>query len=87
MDVVVVAAAAAVSTLAHEPAPSVATKNRKSIIRTTIYCVAMYTKMARSVPADKLAIVPNTNAKWPSLSSERVTWHYFLSLAKSCARL
>jgi hypothetical protein len=69
--------------LAH----SAVTRNRKSITKTTIYCVAMYMKMAKSVHAAKLATVPNTNARWLSPSSEHVTWRCFPSLAKYCARL
>jgi hypothetical protein len=73
--------------LAPEAAPFVATKNKRSTTKTTIYCAAMCTKTEKSVPAARPAIVPNINEKWQSPLKGHVTWHCFHSLVKCYARL
>jgi hypothetical protein len=72
---------------APAPAISAVTVRRKSIIKTRICCGVMSMKMAKSAPAVKPAIAPNTNARWLLPSSEHVTWLFFPSLVKYCARI
>jgi len=86
-EMTVVHAAVAAFTPAPVTVHSAAKKNRKSIIKTTNYYAATYMRMAKSVPAARLAIAPNTNAKWPLQSSGHVTWLCFHSQAKYYARL
>jgi hypothetical protein len=55
--------AAEVTILDHVLALFVATKNKKSITKTTICCVVTYMRMEKSDLAVNLEIVQNTNAR------------------------
>lgn len=55
--------AAEVTILDHVHALFVATKNKKSITKTMIYCVVMCMRMGKSDLAVNLEIVQNTNAR------------------------
>ena len=55
--------AAVVSILDHVHALFVATKNKKSITKTTIYCVVMCMRMEKSDPAVNQEIVQSINER------------------------